>query len=81
MIDDPRYTLLVRDVADWPTRLAYLLLGCLLWMMMIFGVVLVARSDFVRKGCLVVLILLWVVIVMMMIYLSGHLYITSELGL
>lgn len=46
---------------------------------MIFGVVLVARSDFVRKGCLVVLILLWVVIVM--IYLSGHLYITSELGL
>ena len=69
----------MRDVADWPTQLAYLLLGCLLWKM-IFGDVLVARSDFVRKGCLVGLILLRVVIVMM-INLSGHLDITSELGL
>jgi hypothetical protein len=48
--------------------------------MMIFGDVLVARSDFVRKRCLVGLILLRVVIVMM-INLSGHLDITSELGL
>lgn len=70
----------MRDVADWPTQLAYLLLGCLLWMM-IFGDVLVARSDFVRKRCLVGLVLLRVVIVMMMINLSGHLDITSELGL
>jgi len=49
--------------------------------MMIFGDVLVARSDFVRKRCLVGLVLLRVVIVMMMINLSGHLDITSELGL
>lgn len=72
----------MRDVADWPTRLAYLLLGCLLWMM-IFGDVLVARSNFVRKRCLVGLVLLRLVIVMMMmmINLSGHLDITSELGL
>ena len=48
--------------------------------MMIFGDVLVARSDFVRKRCLVGLVLLRVVIVMM-INLSGHFYITSELGL
>ena len=70
----------MRDVADWPTQLAYLLLGCLLWMM-IFGDVLVARSDFVRKRCLVGLVLLRVVIVMMMINLSGHFDISSELGL
>lgn len=70
----------MRDVADWPTRLAYLLLGCLLWMV-IFGNVFVARSDFVRKRCLVGLVLLRVVIVMMMINLSGHLDIASELSL
>ncbi len=79
IIGNPGCTLLVRDVADWPTQLAYLLLGCLLWMM-IFGDVLVARSDFVRKRCLVGLVLLRVVIVMM-INLSGHPDITSELGL
>ena len=70
----------MRDVADWPTRLAYLLLGCLLWMM-IFGDVFMARCDFVRKRCLIGLILLRVVIVMMMINLSWHFDITSELGL
>ena len=70
MIGGSGYTLLVRDVTDRPSLLTHLLLGSSL---LIFGGVLMTRSDFVVKRCLVGLVL--------RIYFSGHLDIASELGL